>query len=92
MMVDRSEIPLANRLLIEYDNIGQAIDNIDDGGRITSMVIGVGPRANGNATPAQVVTIGMPAPDIMYDTIRASLVDRQREISDQLRDMGVTRG
>jgi hypothetical protein len=76
----------------EYNSIEQAAININEGGRITSMVIGV-PRPNGESIPlmpSQVVTTYMVAPEAMYNAILGLFRDRQREIEDDLRDMGIT--
>lgn len=93
-MVDIIDIPRANQLTSEYNTIEQAIDNIDDGGKITSMVIGApSPPINGESfydVPAQVSTVYMNAPSIMYETIRGFLRQRQQEISDELAGLGVT--
>jgi hypothetical protein len=91
-MVDRTQIPTANQLLTEYASIAQAIHNVEhtpQRGSITSMVIGPPPDDPG-AVPAQVVTIGWPTPQAMYDAIKTLLVARQNEINTELTGMGIT--
>ena len=90
-MVDRTDVPRANALLLEFNAIEQAIRNIDAGGRITSMVLAP-PRngaGNDNEMPAQVVTTYMEAPPMMYTAIRGFLVERKNEIDRELDNIGV---
>lgn len=88
-MVDISDFPRINSLITESNNIIRAIDNIDDGGIITSMVIAPRPDQDGTAIPASVVTTYMRAPSAMYQAIRELLLRRQEDISDELSDLGV---
>lgn len=90
-MVDARDVQRGNALLTEFDNIDRAIDNIEGGGRITSMVIGSPERPDAPlVAPAQVVTTYMRAPEAMYQAISGFLRERQNSILDELRDMGIT--
>ena len=84
-MVDVADLSAANALSMELPTINLAIDIIDDGGRITSMVIsdntGMGPNVS---------TGYMNAPNSMYDAIRRFLLDRADAIEDELRRIGIT--
>jgi len=90
-MVDRADIDEANRLIAESNNITEAITAIDAGGQIVDFSISVPPPGSPGGIPSiQVISTYMQAPPIMYQTIRALLVQRQADINAQLAALGVT--
>ena len=93
-MVSQSDLAKVNRLNEEYQNITRAIENLDGGGRIVTMVISAPQPENGNGFPmgqaAVVPTQYINYPDQMIDAIKHAVDARMHEIRDELASLGVT--
>ena len=87
-MVDVTDITAANSLMNEDQQITAALNNLNNGGRITSMTID-GPPDEANVM-ATVPTGYIQYPPQMVAGIKAALEGRQHEIDQQLADMGFT--
>ena len=90
-MVDQSNIGDIVRLNNEYQNSVRAISNLDDGGRIASMVINGPDVPNQPPRASAVVPTGyVDYPPGMALSIRNLLVARVDEIRQELAALGVT--
>ena len=86
-MVDRTNLQEVNALYREYQQLSQAITNLDNGGRINSMVV-VGESPD---VPSAVVnTQGWPYPPQMVEGIKQIATSRMNSIIDELTGMGLT--
>lgn len=86
-MVDRKDIPEMNDLYRQLNQLEQAISNLDNGGRINSMVI-VG--ATPDVPSAIVSTQDWPYPQQMVDSIKQIIRQKEIEVIDKLKDLGIT--
>lgn len=84
-MVDRSNLAEVNGLYDEYNALGQAIANLNAGGRITSMTI----AAPNSPATATVSTAGITYPSQMNDAMRTALTQEAQAIHKELTDLGL---
>lgn len=86
-MVDRNQLPRINELYRQWNQLDQAVHNLDNGGRINSMVI-VGETPD---VPSAVVnTQGWPYPPQMVEGIKQIAYAQMRSIEDELEGIGLT--
>lgn len=102
-MTDYSDVPKANSLYLEQENVGQAITNLDAGGTIPSFMASPpppppydpnNPLPPGPASPVgmavQVTTMGMPPGAETIAAMRAWLVSRSAAIDAELLALGIS--
>jgi len=85
-MVDRDNLTEATQLNFELQHIERALINLENGGRITSMVITSGPEQQA----AIVNTNYIDYPLSMVEAIKALLQGRKQYLLDELEALGVT--
>ena len=86
--MDKSEIPTASNLLIEYNAIAAALAQLDDGGQIVSMIIGkLEPRFGVTVDTSYMFEH---VPSQMIDSIKQLMTQRQNAITAEFNSMGVT--
>lgn len=81
-MVDRADLTTVNNLIAESQMITRAINNFDEGGRITAFVVG-----------PDLVSIPsgyIPYPPQMVDTIKQAISERRDQIQQELSELGLT--
>lgn len=94
--LDAGDISTANDLLSEKRSIEQAMDVLNNGGRIVSMtVMVVGTSSNplppvGAPMGAIVPTSHISYPPQMVDAIKSALTARETAIDDELSKLGIT--
>ena len=86
-MVDRTNLNEVNALYREWAQLEQAIHNLDNSGRINSMVV-VGETPD---VPSAIVnTQGWPYPPQMVEGIKVIATTRMNAIDQELTSMGLT--
>lgn len=103
-MTDYNDVPQANTLYAEQQQVRMAMDYLSNGGAIDSMVIStpppppfvigvpIPPPTTGAAPTIPYVTIALvkPNPQSLIDQAMSALQARDDEITQQLTDLGVT--
>lgn len=94
-MVDVTNLTQASGLMGEYQALGMALDNLENGGRIVAMEIAapISPDSPEQAPPPmgmRISTQGMDYPPQMVTSIKSVLTARQDEIAKQLSAIGIT--
>jgi hypothetical protein len=94
-MTEYTNVPQANLLINEQQQVRRAISIIDEGGTLTSVTVAPLPPTPGlPPSPNAVNAIGIQLPDISppetMAAVRARLVERDDAITQQLADLGVT--
>lgn len=92
-MVALADLPRANQLDGEAQQISNALAAFERGGVILAMTVGPPPppeQAASMPRGVQVNTATMSVPPGMLDTIRQNLLQRQGEIATELQQLGVT--
>lgn len=98
-MVDLAKVPNVSVLVDEFNAIGRALNNFDNGGRIVAMQVSApAPQTRdqeGGPPPLMAFGVTVPTttidyPPQMVTTIKNSLESRRNEIAQELQDIGVT--
>ena len=85
--MDQSQLGRANYLVDQYNTIGQAITNLEAGGKIVFMDVTGG---GGSMAAIKVATDYINPPPQMIDTIVQLLHTHQMEVGRELTSLGVT--
>ena len=91
-MTAYNDVPEANALYLESEQVEAAITFIDNGGWVSSFVVSPAPPTEGTVAPQSAVNIyvkGANDPALLAG-VRAALVTRAGQIATELAALGVT--
>src|SRR5215469_13224075 len=98
-MTNYADVPQAHLLYSELERTQMAVSNLDGGGTLISFSVGAPPTPmglqpippTGTGTVAQqvMITLDTPPSDQLMTDLRAWLVQRQTDLSNQLANLGV---
>lgn len=88
-MSEYSDIEQINKLYAEQANIQKAMDILDDGGTVASVVTSPTEASTNRMVISVSVTMSDP-PQSMIAGIKTGLTQRYNQINQELRDLGVT--
>lgn len=92
-MTEYTDVPVANSLYMESQNIKVAIENIDGGGSVSSFIVSppsVGAAVMTSAPMAVSVITSPPNDPTLLAAVRAQLVAREQEIAIELAALDVS--
>lgn len=92
-MTDYNDIPQANALYTEQQQVQSAIDYLNNAGGITLMTVSPPTPVAGVSPMMQMsvsIPLTLPNPQTLIDQALAALTQRQADINQQLADLGIT--
>lgn len=89
-MTEYADIDEVTKLTLEQQNIGKALDILDNYGGTIPVCTVAATEISGPGAPISVTVTLADPPQAMVSGVRAGLIQRYNEINKELRDLGVT--